>query len=56
MICSLYQKFEFHQQQEALTAPFDLTSFSLAFLSFWPLLFYTQGVFGWDFTSFLEIY
>ena len=41
----------------ALTAHFDFSPFpSRPFLSSWPLLFYTQGVFGLDFISFLFIY
>ena len=40
-----YQKFKFHQQQEALAAHFDFTSFSAQpFLNSWPQLFYTRGV------------
>ena len=42
-----YQKFKFHQQQEALAAHFDLTSFSAQlFLNSWPQLFLHQGCFG----------
>ena len=44
-----YQKFKFHQQQEALAAHFDFTSFSAQpFLNSWPQLFLHQGCFGWD--------
>ena len=40
-----YQNFKFHQQQEALAAHFDFTSFSAwLFLGSWPQLFYTRGV------------
>ena len=42
-----YQKFKFHQQQEALAAHFDFTSFSARpFLNSWPQLFLHQGCFG----------
>ena len=48
-----YQKFKSHQQQEALAAHFDFTSFSAQpFLDSWPQLFLHQGCFGWDFISF----
>ena len=48
-----YQKFKFHQQQEALATHFDFTSFSAqSFLDSWPQLFLHQGCFGWDFISF----
>ena len=44
-----YQKFKFHQQQEALAAHFDFTSFSAQpFLDSWPQLFLHQGCFGCD--------
>ena len=40
-----YQKFKFHQQQEALAAHFDFISFSAQpFLDSWLQLFYTKGV------------
>ena len=42
-----YQKFKFHQQQEALAAHFDFTSFSAQpFLNSWLQLFLHQGCFG----------
>ena len=38
-----------HQQQDALAAHFDFTSFSAwPFLDSWPQLFLHQGCFGWD--------
>ena len=41
-----YQKFKFHQQQEALAAHFDFTSFSVQpFLKFLAATFFTPGVF-----------
>ena len=44
-----YQKFKFHQQQEALAAHFDFTSFSAQpFLDSWLQPFLNQGCFGWD--------
>ena len=48
-----YQKFYFHQQQEALAAYFDFTPFSA-----WPFRFLSatilhQGCFGWNFISFM---
>ena len=43
--CHHYQKFKFHQQQKALAAHFDFTSFSAQpFLDFFLQLFYTRGV------------
>ena len=51
-----YQKFKFHQQQEALAAHFDFTSFSAQpFLDSWPQLFLHQGCFGWDSYSYSGI-
>ena len=48
-----YQKFKFHQQQEALAAHFDFTSFSAQpFFRFLATTFFHQGCFGWDFISF----
>ena len=42
-----YQKFKFCQQQEALAAHFDFTSFSAQpFLNSWLQLFLHQGCFG----------
>ena len=47
-----YQKFKFHQQQEALAAHFDFTSFSARpFLDSWPQLFLHLGCFGWDYIN-----
>ena len=44
-----YQKFKFHQQQEALAAHFDFTSFSAQpFFRFLAATFLHQGCFGWD--------
>ena len=41
-----YQKFKFHQQQEALAAHFDFTSFSAQpFFKFLAATFFTPGVF-----------
>ena len=41
-----YQKFKFHQQQEALAAHFDFTSFSAQpFFRFLAATFFTPGVF-----------
>ena len=46
-----YQKFKFHQQQEALAAHFDLTSFSAQpFFRFLTATFLHQGSFGWNYT------
>ena len=42
-----YQKFKFHQQQEALATHFDFTYFSAQpFLNSWPQLFLHQRCFG----------
>ena len=49
-----YQKFKFHQQQEALAAHFDFTSFSAwSFFRFLAAAFFTPGVFwlGLDVTN-----
>ena len=44
-----YQKFYFHQQQEALATHFDFTSFSTwSFLRFLTTTFLHQGCFGQD--------
>ena len=41
-----YQKFKFHQQQEALAAHFDFTSFSAQpFFKFLVATFFTPGMF-----------
>ena len=52
-----YQKFKFHQQQEALAAPFDFTSFSAQpFYRFLAATFFTPGVFwlGFSCLDYLE--
>ena len=49
-----YQKFKFHQQQEALAAHFDFTSFSTQpFFRFLATFFLHQGCFGWDYIMLL---
>ena len=52
-----YQKFKYHQQQKALAAHFDFTSFSAQpFLDSWPQLFLRQGCFGWDLSKMASTY
>ena len=51
-----YQKFKFHQQQEALAAHFDFTSFSAQpFFKFLAATFFTPGVFWLRFHFFLSL-
>ena len=48
-----YQKFKFHQQQEALATHFDFTSFSAKpFFRFLAATFFTPGVFWLGFHFF----
>ena len=54
----LLLKFYFHQHYHcaALGHQFLISHlFNMAIFSSWLQHFYSQGVFGWDFTSFLEI-
>ena len=52
-----YQKFKFHQQQEALAAHFDFTSFSAQpFFKFLAATFFTPGVFWLRFHFFFYLF
>ena len=52
-----YQKFKFHQQQEALAAHFDFTSFSAQpFFKFLAATFFTPGVFWLGFYFFFHLF
>ena len=52
-----YQNFKFHQQQEALAAHFDFTSFSAQpFFKFLAATFFTPGVFWLRFHFFFYLF